>query len=210
MKINKGIVTSDTLKIIQAIIPKEHEKARPQTKMQAKYITVHNTASEGVNALNHANYITNINDYKSWHFTVDNKEIYQHLPINEVSWHAGDGTNGEGNTQSISVEVCEVDEAEEMAIKFIAELLKTTNLSIEDVTTHQHWSGKYCPRLILNHWDVFISNIKIELVKTQSMTVQEAEKIIQEKAGLDDNTMQYLRFYRYADSLVVKLAKAMK
>lgn len=43
-----------------------------------------------------------------------------------------------------------------------------------------------------------------------NMTVQEAEKIIQEKAGLDDNTMQYLRFYRYADALLLKLAKSMK
>lgn len=41
------------------------------------------------------------------------------------------------------------------------------------------------------------------------MTVQEAEKIIQEKAGLDDNTMQYLRFYRYGDALLLKLAGAM-
>ena len=32
---------------------------------------------------------------------------------------------------------------------------------------------------------------------------------IQEKAGLDDNTMQYLQFYRYGDALIEKLANAM-
>ena len=44
----------------------------------------------------------------------------------------------------------------------------------------------------------------------KEMTVQEAEKIIQEKAGLDNNTMQYLNFYKYGDALLLKLAAAMK
>ena len=166
MKINNGIATSNTLTIKQALIPIEHMKSRPQTKMLAKYITVHNTANEGVGALNHANYITSINDYKSWHFTVDNKEIYQHVPINEITWHAGDGEDGTGNNESISIEVCEIDGAEEMAIKFIAELYEALTMSIDKVVPHKHWKsekfpyGKNCPRLILPHWDKFISNIK--------------------------------------------------
>ncbi len=41
------------------------------------------------------------------------------------------------------------------------------------------------------------------------MTVQEAEKIVKEKAGLDDNTMQYLKFYRFGDALLLKLAGAL-
>ncbi len=44
----------------------------------------------------------------------------------------------------------------------------------------------------------------------KDMTIQEAEKIIQDKAGLDDNTMQYLNFYRYGEALLIKLAEAMK
>lgn len=43
-----------------------------------------------------------------------------------------------------------------------------------------------------------------------NITVEEAEKIIREKTGFDDNTMQYLRFYRYGEALLIKLAKAMK
>ena len=60
----------------------------------------------GANAENHAKYL-----YKqategtfrtaSWHFTVDDKQIYQHLPTNENGWHAGDG-DGSGN-RSLSV-----------------------------------------------------------------------------------------------------------
>ncbi len=33
----------------------------------------------------------------SWHFTVDDSVVYQHLPLDENGWHAGDGTNGTGN-----------------------------------------------------------------------------------------------------------------
>lgn len=42
----------------------------------------------------------------------------------------------------------------------------------------------------------------------KDITVQEAEKIVQEKVGLDNNTMQYLKFYRYGEDLLLKLAKA--
>lgn len=41
-----------------------------------------------------------------------------------------------------------------------------------------------------------------------NMTVDEAKKIVQEKASLDDNTMKYLEFYRYGESLIIKLAEA--
>lgn len=44
----------------------------------------------------------------------------------------------------------------------------------------------------------------------KNMTVEEAKKVIQEKCGFDDNTMLYLSFYRYADSMLTRLAEAMK
>jgi len=40
------------------------------------------------------------------------------------------------------------------------------------------------------------------------ITVEEAQKIVQNAAGLDDNTMKYLSFYRYNDDLIKKLAIA--
>lgn len=41
------------------------------------------------------------------------------------------------------------------------------------------------------------------------ITVAQAKKIIQTKTGFDENTMHYLEYYRYADSLLIRLAKAM-
>ena len=39
--------------------------------------------------------------------------------------------------------------------------------------------------------------------------LEEARKLVQEKAGLDDNTMAYLQAYRFGEELIRKLAAAM-
>lgn len=44
----------------------------------------------------------------------------------------------------------------------------------------------------------------------QTMTKEEAEKILQDKAGLDAYTIQFLGAYKYGEELMVKLAKAMR
>lgn len=62
----------------------------------------------------HARYEKNPETPTSWHFTVDEKEIYQHLPLNENGWHAGDG--GTGNRKSIGIEICENDGDFEKAV----------------------------------------------------------------------------------------------
>lgn len=219
MEIKNGIVTQlDDIKIIQHIIPKSNVLARPQYPMVPEYITIHNTGNPGASAIANSKYVDNVNEYKSWHFTVGPGEVYQELPINESAWHAGDGQFGTGNRKSIGIEIAEVDGAEETAIKFVAQLVKATGIGIDKIVPHRYWSGKYCPRLILPHWDEFIENIRKEVErktmvqedKSKNMTVQEAEKIVQEKAGLDNNTMQYLKFYRYGEALLLKLAQAMK
>ena len=42
------------------------------------------------------------------------------------------------------------------------------------------------------------------------MTVDEAKKIIKEKCGFDENTMNYLSYYKFSDSLIIRLAEQMK
>ena len=148
---------------IQMLIPIKNAKARPKYPMTAKYIAVHNAGNAGATGKTNAHYVVNQNEYKSWHFTIGNEEIYQHLPITESGWHAGDGVNGKGNRESIGVEIAEVYGAERTAVKFIAELMKATSIGIENVLPHKYFSGKNCPRLILPHWDRFIDDIKKEL-----------------------------------------------
>ncbi len=50
--------------------------------------------------------------------------------------------------------------------------------------------------------------LKILGVNAKVMKFEEAKKVVQEKAGLDNNTMQYLTVYKYGEDLVRKLALA--
>lgn len=154
------------MRIIQSYIPKSNRN-RPGYRMTPKYITVHNTAntSKGANAKAHANYLNGGAGGRSasWHFTVDDTEIYQHLPLNESGWHAGDG-NGAGNRQSIGIEICENSDGDfakavANAQALISKLMSEYNIPFANVVPHKHWSGKHCPRKLLDNWSDFKAGI---------------------------------------------------
>lgn len=88
--------TKDDLKIIQSIVDSSNgnvrsNKERPLTR----YITIHNTgmAHPTATAAGLDKFIREKETVSSWHFSLDDKEAYQQLPINEIGWHAGDGTS---------------------------------------------------------------------------------------------------------------------
>ncbi|UNP77150.1 S-layer homology domain-containing protein [Bacillus nitratireducens] len=151
----------------EMIVPKGNENIRPGYAMDPKYITIHETAntSKGANALNHAKYLDsqargNTDRSASWHFTVDDKEIYQHLPLNEVGWHAGNKT---GNYESIGIEIAvnsdgDYAKAVENARKLAAYLMNELNISLDHVQKHQFWSGKNCPAFMIQRgqWNAFL------------------------------------------------------
>lgn len=140
----------------------------PNRIMSPKYITVHNTAntSKGANAYMHVRYQKNGSGGRkaSWHYQVDDAETWQTLEDNTQGWHAGDG-GGKGNTQSIGIEICEnsdgdFDKAVANAQALIRVLMSRHNIPIENVVPHKRWSGKNCPRKLLNVWDEFIVGVR--------------------------------------------------
>ncbi|CDQ21714.1 peptidoglycan recognition protein family protein [Halobacillus karajensis] len=157
-RIGDAVVTVD-------IVPKGNYEIRPAYYMNPKEIAVHNTGNKakGADAEMHNRYIHNMASYSprdtryaSWHFSVDEDSIYQHLPLDENAWHTGDGSDkGSGNRMAIGVEICENSDgdtrkAEENAIALIVYLCKRLNISVySEVKPHQAYSGKYCPRVIL-------------------------------------------------------------
>ncbi|CCF06353.1 N-acetylmuramoyl-L-alanine amidase [Bacillus velezensis] len=153
-------------KIIQDFIPSGSSN-RPGYSMNPLYITVHNTSNtaKGANAASHARFVkNNPSTGVSWHFTVDDTEIYQHLPLNENGWHAGDGNSGTGNRKSIGIEICENSDGDfEKAVAnaqgLIKKLMKEQGISLANVVPHQRWSGKYCPHKLLDRWDSFKAGI---------------------------------------------------
>ncbi len=160
-----------TNKIIQDFI-KLGSKCRPGRKNSKKWIVIHETGNTSPNAgaSNHARYLKNLalkNDtYLSWHYTVDDKEIFQHIPDEEISWNAGDGQkiNG-GNMAGISVEICvnsnsSFDEALNNAAYLTGYLLVKHNLNISAVKQHYDFSKKNCPEKMrsTNRWNQFIES----------------------------------------------------
>ncbi|WP_409017997.1 N-acetylmuramoyl-L-alanine amidase [Bacillus velezensis] len=197
------------VKITKDFIPVGHNN-RPGYAMDPAYITVHNTANtaKGASAAMHARYEKNPETPTSWHFTVDDKEIYQHLPLNENGWHAGDGNSGTGNRKSIGIEICENSDGDfEKAVVnaqwLIKKLMKEQGISLANVVPHQHWSGKYCPRKLLDRWDSFkagISGAPSSPAKTETKTggatytvkKGDALSVIAQKNGVSMATLQRL------------------
>lgn len=156
------------MEIKQRLIPEEYTQIRPGLPLDPEYITVHETANtaKGANAEAHARLLEKGNTrVASWHFTVDDHQIIQHIPENEVAWHAGDGRNGTGNRKSLSLEICvnadgNFEKAKANAIELIRYLMEKHNIPLERVVPHHHWTGKDCPHNILPHWDEFVAQIR--------------------------------------------------
>ncbi len=139
----------------------------PNRKMTPKYITIHNTAnsSRGANAEMPSRYQHNGSGGRqtSWHYSVDDKEIWQTLEDNQQGWHTG---TSKGNAESIGIEICENSEGDfEKAVSNAQELIKSLmnkhNIPLNRVVTHKYWSGKNCPRLLLNRWSSFVKGIDV-------------------------------------------------
>lgn len=146
--------------VVIDIIPKINPHTRPGYSMEPKEIAVHNTGNRniGAGAQMHNSYLHNGAGGRqaTWHLTVDDKYIYQHLPFNENGWHTGDGSGIEsGNRNSIGIEICEnpdmdYDTAEKNTVYLIAFLRnKFPNIKILQVKGHGEYSGKNCPSVIL-------------------------------------------------------------
>jgi N-acetylmuramoyl-L-alanine amidase len=165
------------MKIKEMLIPTKYKRIRPGIKMVAKYITIHETdnTNAGADAYAHARLLYGGNGKRvaSWHFTVDNQEIYQSLPTNEVGWHAGDGNNGPGNRSSVAIEICvnrdgNFTQAKQNAAWLTRYLMDDLGISINRVVQHNHWSGKNCPRNIRREgWKKFIDLVKKTKIKPQ-------------------------------------------
>jgi len=149
------------------------------------YITIHCTGNYAATAgaANHATFVFNGSGggEASFHYVVDDKEIWQMFEDNQVCWHCGDGGNGTGNTTSIGIEICVNERANfrqacENAAWLVGELMSRHKLTIERVVQHNRWSGKNCPNELRSGawgvtWVQFIDMVKAETKKSSNRHV---------------------------------------
>ena len=155
----------------------------PGKNLSIKYITIHNTGLYDVKSNNFHRSLKRENGLSngrsaSWHLCVDDKEIYQHVSFDKVTWHCGNST---GNNSSIGIECTQWNNKEKQeltwnnAAALTAKLLKHYNLGIDKVVQHNKWSGKNCPQLLREKkhgfdWNWFISRVKHFLEQSTTNT----------------------------------------
>ena len=134
------------------------------------YITIHETgnAAKGADAAAHGAYLDSDageRDMVSWHYTVDDHAIVQHLPDYETAYHAGDGKAGPGNTTSIGIEICvnaggDFEAAKANAAALVRLLMEEHGIPLDNVVQHNRWNGKDCPKTIratAGAWEAFLA-----------------------------------------------------
>lgn len=158
------------MNIIKNIVPKEKYNIKCPYSMTPSRIVVHNTANDA-SARNEIAYMISNNQEVSFHYAVDDKEVVQGIPENRNAWHSGDGANGKGNREGVAIEICysmsggsRFTQAEQNAVELIVSILKKYNWSVDRVTKHQDYNGKYCPHRTLDMgWDRFIKMIEAKM-----------------------------------------------
>lgn len=147
---------------------------RPGTRMEASTITIHNTANPSSTARNERAWLTNSLNTRtaSFHIVIDDKEAIEVIPLNEVAWHAGDGSSSSsGNRTSIGIEICESGNYEQTlqhAARLVAGMLLERNWGTDRLRRHYDWSGKNCPRIMnadgkWTGWKSFVDNVAVNL-----------------------------------------------
>jgi N-acetylmuramoyl-L-alanine amidase len=160
--------------VITDFVPKDTME-RPGQVRKIKFIVIHETGNPGRNAdaESHNSYLHREagNQQKSWQYTVDDHEIYYHIPDNEIAFHAGDGLAKDGgNLNGIGIEMCinpenDYEQTLKNTAKLTAMLLKAYDLDIGSVKKHEDFSGKHCPDILLSEgrWEEFVDMVEAEL-----------------------------------------------
>ncbi|MDD2268919.1 MAG: N-acetylmuramoyl-L-alanine amidase [Eubacteriales bacterium] len=163
----------DNLTVITNFIPRTAIIRPGIINNEKKCIVIHNTGnySPTQDAKAHSDYLfaqSSLSDPRkaSWHYTVDDKVVYYHIPDNENALHASDGGHGEGNFGGIGIEICvngfpqtfrgeAYDEWEEKFKKTLtnsailtASLLHKYSLDMSAIKQHYDFAldKKNCPR----------------------------------------------------------------
>ena len=156
---------------------------------ELKGVTIHNTndligVRDSAQRYTQATLDGDMNDVRV-HFYVDELGAWQNLETDSTSWHAADGEDGPGNSQTISIEciMSSTDDptslkSRDNAARIAAYLLYANGLDESSLYNHTHWLNvrdgitgttdylntlqnpyKYCPEFLLPDWYGFKAQV---------------------------------------------------
>ena len=156
--------------ILKEDILKKGHRCRPGGRYSKASITIHSTGNSSSIARGERAWLDSCENNRdaSWHYVVGNGGVIQAVPEEEEAWHCG---ATEGNRHSIGIEICESGDRRavlETAAAFVADLLKKYGWGAEKLKRHYDWTGKDCPRILINkkfvtggmNWSWFIKTVK--------------------------------------------------
>lgn len=196
------IYTDDLVITKDFIYPDTNTKLRPGigkkgVKMPGgpQYIVIHDTGmpaitddAKGLNKYIHDQANSPDGRVASWHFSIDDKDLFQHVPTDEIAWHAGDGSRkygekaynfktekydiGGGNHNGIGIETCinptnDYELTLKRTAKLVAMLLYKYNLELDRIKQHYDFSSKNCPNIIRSTkglWESFLEDCRIQYI----------------------------------------------
>ena len=174
-----GLQYIGEIPVYEDFLPKS-AAGRVNEKREIKYLVIHETANTavGADAEAHNRFIheNGMTAEHSWHYTVDDHQIYHHLPDDEPAYHAGDHLEQDGgNRNGIGIEMCvasdnDYDQTVANTAKLTAKLLVEYELKPEDaLRKHQDFSGKLCPQQMIEQgrWDSFVALVQKEYESLQ-------------------------------------------
>lgn len=134
-------------------------------------IVIHYTGNAGTTAKNNRDYFDKSDTDVCSHFVIGNDgEIIQCLPLDEKS-----AASNNRNLDTISIEVCHLDDSGKFTDAAYASLIKLTawlcdnsDLTADNVIRHYDITGKECPKYYVENtdsWNKFLSDVKDELKK---------------------------------------------
>lgn len=193
-------------------------KNRPGGTNPDSAVTIHETGNyaDGADAAAHAAWLKSddaAGKYISYHYTVDDHAIIQHLPDSEPAYHAGDGADGPGNSTSIGIEICvnkdgDFERAKANAASLVRLLMAEHGIPLNKVVQHNHWNRKDCPKTIRatpGGWDAFL-----DLCAGKSSAQDELEDAVDALAAAGILTaVDYWVGNTYSSSNVHALIKSM-
>lgn len=166
-----------------------------------QYIVVHYVGAVST-AKNNADYYASKKLGASAHYYVDEKEIWQGVEDENVSWHCGGGLQGINghtfhgkctNSNSIGIEMCVKKDVrgnwyfEENTVKNTVDLIKMLmakhKIPIDRVIRHYDVTGKICPAPLVDEakWSEFKNKI---LANEGELTMTQYEELKKELADL--------------------------
>jgi len=167
-----------------------------------KYIILHHRAGNGDADSIHAQHLTQGWSGIGYHFYVrKDGSVYRGRPLGVIGAHC-QGHNSysvgvcfEGNFETEAMPDAQM-EAGQAIVSYIKEVYPSA-----EIKRHKDFESTACPG----------KNFPFEnIAKGESfMTVDKAVEIIRSKAGLEEQTINFLLCYKYGEDLVKKLAEAM-